>query len=157
MIVRRSWRTSVRLPRVPPVIHVSCLGFCFCLCICPYIFNFYLCFYLYILVKEDIGETATTPLRHSCQLSEDKNRTKQNQESGKCRLSLPISFLLHLHLKRWSANTSAVISAIVTLPFFRTSKSEICWQELCTGWPGPRRQPHTRFPIFSTTAITNRQ
>ena len=30
--------------------------------------------------------SATRPLRHSCHLSQDKNRTKHNHESGKCRL-----------------------------------------------------------------------
>ena len=33
--------------------------------------------------------------------------------------------------------------------FFCTTKSEIYWQELSTGWPGPWQKPPTnRFPIF---------
>ena len=37
--------------------------------------------------EKDILENTTGLLRHSCHLSQDKNRTKHNLESGKCRVS----------------------------------------------------------------------
>ena len=94
--------------------------------------------------------SATRPLRHSCHLSQDKNRTKQNHESGKCRL-------LHVFQVFFFSSMSSAFASIwghncrsaSGTSFFCTTKSEIYWQELSTGWPGPWQKPPTnRFPIF---------
>ena len=65
------------------------------------------------------GGDCHEPLRHSCQLSRDKNRTKQNLESGKCRLccmSLHLFFCICEHECR-SASVASLFSTRASLRF----------------------------------------
>ena len=98
--------------------------------------------------EKDILENTTGLLRHSCHLSQDKNRTKHNLESGKCRVSFhfypsPGPLFLQMHLHR-SANRGLV----QIWEFFRTSKSEICWQELVSALTRATPDHQAPFPDF---------
>ena len=76
---------------------------------------------LHLIVKGGGGHGGDChePLRHSCQLSRDKNRTKQNLESGKCRLccmSLHLFFCICEHECR-SASVASLFSTRASLRF----------------------------------------
>ena len=87
------------------------------------------------------GKSATSPLRHSCQLSQDKNRTKQNLESGKCRL-----FFSSVHLHQQRSVSSQLQICKCNVAFF---PHEQVW-DLLTGvvhWLTRAAAPTAPFPF----------
>ena len=111
----------------------------------------------YWMLEKDRA-SATRPLRHSCHLSQDKNRTKQNHESGKCRLLHVFQVFVsrpcpaHLHPSEDTTADLQVERLFSARPSLR-STDRSC--PLVDQGHGKNHQPTVS--LFFSTAITNRQ